>query len=143
MSRMHVHPTSDQLVALSLMPSDTAVSMLNLVRLRERAAYEDGRLASGAEAYKTYGRHSGKVFARVGGTLIWRGDPKAVLIGPEAERWDIAFIARYPSVTAFRAMLDDPEYKKILHHRTAAVADSRLIAFGDHEADPDQIGRRA
>jgi uncharacterized protein (DUF1330 family) len=50
-----------------------------------------------------------------------------MLIGPEAEAWDIAFIAEYPSVDAFVAMVRDPVYREAVKHRQAAVADSRLV----------------
>ena len=55
------------------------------------------------------------------------GTPELTLIGPADERWDLAFIAEYPSVEAFVAMLRDPDYRKAVRHRQAAVADSRLI----------------
>lgn len=105
--------------------------MLNLVRLRARADYADGRDASGADAYAAYGRESGPIFAGVGGRIIWRGDPAAVVIGPQDETWDIAFIARYPTAAAFLAMVMNPDYQAVVHHRQAAVADSRLIAMGE------------
>ena len=49
------------------------IHMLNLVRLRERAAYPDGRAATGAEAYAAYGRDSLPVFVRLGGKIVWQG----------------------------------------------------------------------
>ncbi|WP_245605418.1 DUF1330 domain-containing protein [Roseicyclus elongatus] len=50
-----------------------------------------------------------------------------MLIGPEEDLWDLAFSAEYPSVDAFVSMLRDPDYRKAVRHRQAAVADSRLI----------------
>jgi uncharacterized protein (DUF1330 family) len=101
--------------------------MLNLVRFRERAAYPDGRQATGAEAYAAYGRESGPVFARLGGRIVWRGDFELMLIGPGEECWDECFIAEYPSVGAFVEMIRDPVYREAVKHRQAAVLDSRLI----------------
>jgi uncharacterized protein (DUF1330 family) len=49
------------------------------------------------------------------------------LIGPQSERWDIAFIAEYPSGAAFIEMIRDPVYRQAVKHRQGAVADSRLI----------------
>ncbi len=57
------------------------------------------------------------------------GRPEAVLTGPLTERWDLAFIAEYPSSLAFAEMIRDPEYKEHVKHRQAAVEDSRLIRF--------------
>jgi uncharacterized protein (DUF1330 family) len=101
--------------------------MLNLVRFRDRAAYPDGRNATGAEAYAAYGRESGPVFSRLGGLIVWRGSFELMLIGPRDEKWDECFIAEYPSVAAFVEMLRDPAYREAVKHRQAAVLDSRLI----------------
>lgn len=109
------------------LPLDEPVEMLNLVRLRERAAYEDGREATGAEAYRAYGEHSRPIFERVGGRIVWSATPQLVLIGPGDEAWDVAFVARYPTGQAFVDMVRDPDYRAIVHHRQAAVATSRLI----------------
>ena len=58
---------------------------------------------------------------------VWAGRPETVVTGPEDEAWDLAFIAEYPSAGAFLAMVTDPAYREHVKHRTAAVADSRLI----------------
>ena len=103
------------------------IHMLNLVRLRDRADYPDGREASGAEAYATYGRISEPVFAGLGGRIVWRGKFELMMVGPQEESWDICFIAEYPGVDAFVAMIRDPTYRDAMVHRQAAVADSRLV----------------
>ena len=103
------------------------IHMLNLVKLRDMAVYEDGRTASGAEAYAAYGRESGPVFAGLGGKIIWRGRMEQMVIGPKDIDWDICFIAQYPSPDAFVSMLKDPVYRLAMVHRQAAVLDSRLI----------------
>ncbi len=105
------------------------VHMLNLVRLRDVAAYEDGRRATGAEAYAAYGRLSAPVLTRVGGRIVWRGRMEQVMIGPPGEGWDLCFIAEYPSPGAFLEMLKDPEYREAMGHRQAGVSDSRLICM--------------
>jgi uncharacterized protein (DUF1330 family) len=105
--------------------------MLNLIRLRDEAKYPDGRNASGVQAYKSYGEESGPIFKRVGGEIIWRGEPECVVIGPLEEAWDIAFIARYPNTCAFLDMITDAVYKQVVVHRQAAVLDSRLIRLGE------------
>ena len=63
----------------------------------------------------------------MGGKQIWVGRPEAVVTGPVDERWDLAFIAQYPSAGAFLAMVTDPEYREHVKHRAAGVEDSRLI----------------
>ena len=110
------------------------IDMLNLIRLRDQAAYDDGRRATGAEAYAAYGRISEPVFARLGGSIVWRGRLDQTLIGPKEEAWDICFIARYPSTAAFAEMARDPMYREAMQHRQAAVVDSRLIRLAPKEA---------
>lgn len=105
------------------------IHMLNLIRLRGEAVYANGRRTTGAEAYATYSRESETVFRRVGGRIVWRGRLELTMIGPQAEHWDISFIAEYPSPAAFAEMLRDPGYRAAMEHRQAAVADSRLIRY--------------
>ncbi|MEM8754163.1 MAG: DUF1330 domain-containing protein [Pseudomonadota bacterium] len=128
---MNVDPTRAQFEAFKALPRDTPINMLNLVRLRDEAAYEDGRKATGAEAYAAYGRESAPIFEGVGGSMLWRGRPEAVLIGPADEAWHVAFIARYPDAAAFLSMVTNPDYQAIVFHRQAAVDDSRLIRLAD------------
>jgi uncharacterized protein (DUF1330 family) len=122
-----IDPTRDDFARFREMRREGPVHMLNLLRFRRVAAYDDGTVATGAEAYRAYARESGPVFARLGGRQVWVGRPELTLIGPSTEQWDLAFIAEYPGVDAFVAMLRDPDYRRAVRHRRAAVADSRLI----------------
>ena len=129
-----IDPTRETFAAFRDNARPGPIDMLNLVRLRARAAYPDGREATGAEAYAAYGRESGPVFQRLGGIIVWRGSFELMLIGPAEERWDHCFIARYPSVAAFVEMIRDPVYREAVKHRQAAVEDSRLIRTQPGEA---------
>jgi len=134
----HVDPTRPQFEAFKTLPRDEPAEMLNLVRFRDLAAYPDGhplhgKGLTGAEAYANYGRDSAPVLKRVGGSILWRGDFRTVLIGPEDERWDAVFVARYPAASAFLAMVTDPEYQEAVKHRQAAVLTSRLIRTAPSE----------
>lgn len=128
----HIDPTRAQFDAFKALDRDEPCEMLNLVRLRDIAQYPEGHAQagsplSGAEAYRLYGTHSGPILSRVGGTIVWRGDFRTMLTGPEGETWDHVFVARYPSAHAFLAMVTDPDYQRAVIHRQAAVQDSRLI----------------
>ncbi len=127
----HLDPTRAQFEAFKDLPRNTPIMMLNLIRFKKQASYEDGREISGRAAYEIYGEQSAPIFGKLGGEIIWRGEPQSVLIGPQDEHWDMAFIARYPNASAFLAMVTDPDYKLLVKHRQAAVADSRLIRMGD------------
>lgn len=130
----HIDPTLEAFAAFKDLPRDEPVQMLNLLRLKAEAAYPDARGGTGADAYKTYGKTSGPIFQRVGGQIIWRGQPRITLIGPSDEAWDLAFIAAYPNAHAFMEMVTDPIYQsQAVPHRQAAVADSRLIRMAPVE----------
>ena len=127
-----VDPTREQFDAFKALPRDVPIQMLNLVRLKPMADYtpdhpNHGKGMTGADAYRAYGRETAALFTRLGGRQVWVGRPEAVVTGPADEQWDIAFIAEYPNASAFLAMVTDPEYREFVKHRTAAVADSRLI----------------
>jgi uncharacterized protein (DUF1330 family) len=129
-----VDPTREKFGEFRRLTDDGPIHMLNLVRFRAKAAYPDGREASGAEAYAAYGRESLPIFNRVGGRIAWSGDFRLMLIGPEVERWDRCFIAEYPSAAAFVEMVKDPDYQKAVMHRQAAVDDSRLVRLSPRPA---------
>jgi uncharacterized protein (DUF1330 family) len=122
-----VDPSKEQFAHFKSLEREGPIHMLNLVRLRAHAAYPDCREATGEDAYRAYSAESGPVFARVGGKQFWLGRFECTVIGPSDERWDRAFIAEYPSYSAFVEMLRDPIYREAVKHRQAAVEDSRLI----------------
>lgn len=133
----HIDPSKEQFRALADAPDEGPIWMLNLLRLRKKAKYEDGVAATGAEAYAIYARESAPFFTKVGGKLVWSARPQNVVIGPEDDRWDLCFVAEYPSLAAFRAMVADPGYQAIVHHRQAAVKDSRLLHMAP--GDPGKV----
>jgi uncharacterized protein (DUF1330 family) len=129
----------DQIAAV---PGGVPVTMLNLLRFRERASYDDAGDAglepcSGREAYEQrYGACAFEHVTRVGGEVLWGGEAAGSLIAPEGEEWDTALLVRYPSIEAFTEMIGDPDYTACSRHRRAALADSRLIATVDADAGP-------
>jgi uncharacterized protein (DUF1330 family) len=132
MGKDFIDPERAAFEVFKSLPRNEPVEMLNLVRFRPTAAYKSGhplagQSISGAEAYAAYSRESAPVFQRVGGTIIWSATPELVLIGPADERWDIAFVARYPSASAFLAMVTNEQYRHAVVHRQAAVLTSRLV----------------
>lgn len=138
-----VLPTGEQLRLLDEGDQRTPIVMINLLRFRERAEYPDdfdAEPCSGREAYARYGAAAAGPLAKVGGTPIWGAEVLAEVIGPEGERWDQAFLVRYPSRGAFKAMATDPEYLGIVPHRTAALSDSRLIMCEAPDHAPEVFG---
>ncbi len=112
---------------------DVPIVMINLLRYRESAEYPDGFDAapcSGREAYGRYGVEAVKHVAAAGGRMLWMGEARFTVIGPDDEQWDDAVLVEYPTKKAFLEMVMKPEYQAIAVHRTAALDDSRLICTG-------------
>lgn len=126
-----IHPDPERLRAFLAEPEDGPIVMINLLRYRERAAYPDGFQAapcSGAEAYGRYSEAVQPLLTRAGGRPIWIGQVRDTLIAEPGEAWDNAILVQYPSRKAFIEMASSPDYLAIAPHRSAALADSRLIA---------------
>ncbi|MEQ1440162.1 DUF1330 domain-containing protein [Fontimonas sp. SYSU GA230001] len=112
-------------------PADTPLTMLNLLRFREVAAYAAERglpACTGAAAYAAYSRAVLPLLQRVGARVVWNGRARHTVIGPADEQWDEVLLVEYPSVAAFAQMVKSAEYQAIYFHRAAALRDSRLIA---------------
>lgn len=145
MTEGYVDPTRAAFDQFKALPRDTPLNMLNLVRFRELAAYPEGhehagKQWSGARAYQEYGKTSGPIFQRVGGSILWRGSFETVLTGPDEEMWDAAFIAYYPHAGAFLEMVTDPAYRLAVVNRQSAVLTSRLIRFEPGKSDTGTFG---
>ena len=127
-----VEPTAEQIAVLAALSGEGApVVMINLLRYRSRAAYADDFDAEPCSGREAYGRYSAVALQRVasvGGSILWMGNVAATVIAPEGECWDDAVLVQYPSPQAFLQMVAQPEYLAAAPHRSAALADSRLIA---------------
>ena len=144
MTDRHVDPERPQFEAFKALPRDTPIHMLNLVRFKDKAAYTTYHPfaewdVSGSDAYSMYSKESGPVFQRVGGRILWRARMEAMLIGPDAERWDAMFIAEYPNAAAFLEMVTDPVYREAVKHRQAAVQTSRLIRCAPNTSQGETV----
>lgn len=135
----YLDPSPANFQAFKDLPRDTPIAMLNLLLYREHADYPEGHEHagkgwSGRRAYEEYGRTSGAIFQRVGGSILWRGTFEGMVTGPQGECWHDGFIAQYPNAGAFFAMIKDAAYHKAVVNRTAALVDSRLVRFAPGEA---------
>jgi uncharacterized protein (DUF1330 family) len=138
MDQGHVDPQREAWEVFKSLPRGEPIHMLNLIRLKPRAEYpqghpDHGKDMTGLEAYRAYGRTTAHIFKRLGGRQVWAGKPQVMVTGPQSEAWDLAFIAEYPNAEAFIAMVRDPEYRDLVQHRSAAVADSRLLRLAPVE----------
>ena len=134
MTEIYIDPSRANFEVFKSLPRDEPIHMLNLLLYRQVADYPEGHEHagqgwSGRRAYEEYGRTSGPIFRRVGGSIVWRGMFEAVVTGPEAMRWHDGFVAQYPNAAAFLEMIKDAEYQQAVVNRTAALDDSRLVRF--------------
>jgi uncharacterized protein (DUF1330 family) len=129
-----IDPTRAQIDAFLTRDLSQPVTMLNLMRFRDKAGYEkhpSEPSRTGAEAYGVYMKMAGPIVERHGGRPIVAGPAAPSVIGPETEAWDLVLLVAYPKAQAFINMIQDPDYQAIVYHRTAAIADSRLIPMFD------------
>ena len=125
---MEVHnavtPTAEQIEGFLAPDAAGPIFMVNLLKFKERAEYEDGRETplSGREAYALYAAEVAKVITQVGGKLIFGASVERLMLGEVEELWDQVAIAMYPSRAAMFEMIQLPEYAAISVHRTAGLA---------------------
>ncbi len=117
-------PSPAQASAFFTAPEDGPFVMVNLLKFREKAAYQDGSESNltGAEAYARYGEAVAKLVAGLGGRIRYSGRVTGLMLGEVEELWDAVALAEYPSLAAFRQMATSPEYQAIHHHRDAGLA---------------------
>ena len=125
---MEVHnavtPTAEQMEGFLAPDAARPIFMVNLLKFKERAEYEDGRETplSGREAYALYAAEVAKVITQVGGKLIFGANVERLMLGEVEELWDQVAIAMYPSRAAMFEMIQLPAYAEISVHRTAGLA---------------------
>ena len=134
MSERYIDPSPANFARFKDLPRDEPIHMLNLLRYRGMSDYppdheHHAKQWTGRRAYEEYGKTSGPIFRRVGGTIVWRGVFQTMVSGPDSEEWHDGFIAQYPHAGAFFEMIKDEEYQRAVVNRTAALADSRLVRF--------------
>ena len=145
MTDTYIDPTREAFDLFKSLPRNLPINMLNLLKFNETAQYPADHANAehhwtGRRAYQEYGKTSGPIFQRVGGSIIWRGEMDAMVIGPAERHWDMAFIALYPNSVAFMEMVTDADYRLAVVNRQAAVKTSRLIRFNPLAGDDASFG---
>jgi uncharacterized protein (DUF1330 family) len=127
---MPIYPRPDQIQALLRAELDGPVAMLNLLKFKERAEYDDGRESdlSGREAYPLYGQQMAPFVASHGGRLLHSSAAHLMMIGDGELEWDMVAIMEYPSKEAFTKIVGAPEVAGFSVHRAAGLAHQLLIA---------------
>lgn len=119
-----VIPTKEQMEGFLAPGPDGPISMVNLLKFKEKADYKDGRETelTGQEAYALYSRGVMETLATVGGKLVFSGNVSRLMLGEVEDLWDTVAIAQYPSRAAMLEMMQLPEYQEISVHREAGLA---------------------
>ena len=119
------------------------VFMVNLLKFKTRAVYEDGRetTLTGREAYHLYGRAVADLLPKFGGMGVFAADVSSLVLGKADELWDEIAIARYPNRRAMVQMSMSREWREIAVHRTAGLAGQLNIeTVLQPDFAPQQVG---
>ncbi len=127
-----LQPTGDQVRAFRDRTTGEPISMLNLLKFREKAEYEDGREGglSGREAYQHYARGFCEVMEPMGCRIVYSGEVRGFLIGEGEGAWDAIAVIEYPSTQVMLDMFRNEDYQKVQLHRAAALEGQLLVECG-------------
>jgi len=118
-----VVPSQSQMKGFFQGDTKSPILMLNLLKFKDKAVYEDGRQTtlSGKEAYDIYAEEVRGHLKKVGGEIILGGEITRLMLGQVEDLWDVAAVARYPSRAAMLKMMMDSEYRESEEHRSAGL----------------------
>lgn len=120
-----VMPAADpgRLAAMLVPGPEGPIFMVNLLKFKDRAEYEDGRDTNltGREAYMIYGRAVADLLPKFGGRGLFAADVTFLALGQVEELWDEVAIAMYPGRADMVRMSMSPEWQEIAVHRTAGL----------------------
>jgi uncharacterized protein (DUF1330 family) len=124
-----MQPTGDQMRQFRDTSTGKDIYMLNLLKFRERAEYEDGRETelTGEQAYAIYGKRVAEIVRGLGGNVVFGGTPRNLLIGQVDDMWDQMALVRYPNMQTMGKMMQMQEYKDAHVHRHAGLQGQLLI----------------
>ena len=130
-----LRPNAKQMAGFLLGDTKTTIHMVNLLKFKGKAEYEDGRQTdlTGQEAYQIYAKEVQGHLQKVGGKLIFSGQVSRLMLGEVEELWDWIAIAEYPSRKAMRSMIMDKDYRKSEEHRSAGLAGQLNIETRPHQ----------
>jgi uncharacterized protein (DUF1330 family) len=122
-----VTPTKEQLAGFAEDPHSRAISMLNLLKFKDKATYPaDHELhdkgMSGAEAYALYADAASHIVAGLGGEMVFSGQVERLMLGEVEDLWDMVALVTYPSRAAMFEMIVSDAYRAIEVHRNAGLA---------------------
>ncbi|MBD3649055.1 MAG: DUF1330 domain-containing protein [Pseudomonadales bacterium] len=132
MTKNVLQPTTDQVRAFRDRATGEPIQMLNLLKFKQVASYEEGDNVgiSGQDAYHLYAAGFRRVMEPKGCRVLYSGDARGFLIGEGEGEWDAVMLIEYPSTQVMLDMFRDEEYQKVQVHRVAALEGQLLIECG-------------
>ena len=127
----HLRPNKAQMEGFFEGDTETEITMLNLLKFKEKAESEDGRKTdlTGREAYSIYGKEVVEHLEKVGGKSVITGKVSRLMLGEVEDLWDSIALARYPSRKAMVEMMMDSDYQESEKHRSAGLEGQLNIEF--------------
>ena len=116
-------PSNKQMKEFKEGDIDTPIYMVNLLKFKKKAVYEDGRKTnlSGEEAYAIYGMEVMEHLKKVGGEPIFSGVVSRLMLGEVEQLWDWIAVVKYPSRKSMLKMILNPDYLESEKHRSAGL----------------------
>jgi uncharacterized protein (DUF1330 family) len=102
---------------------DGPIFMVNLLKFKERAVYEDGRETdlTGRQAYGLYGAAVAGILPKFGGRFFFAADTTFLSLGQVDDLWDEVAIAVYPERADLLKMSMSEEWQAAAVHRAAGL----------------------
>ena len=128
-----VHPSKEQMEGFLEPGQDGPIYMVNLLKFRESALYEDGRACdlTGVQAYAIYGKAVSELVRELGGTMVFSGTVSRLMLGEVEDLWDQVAVVMYPSRAAMLDMVMSDAYQDIAVHRDAGLQGQLNIETSD------------
>ena len=119
-----LNPSGDQMRGFTENDHAKPIYMLNLLKFKDKAAYEDGRQSdlTGWQAYDLYSAGVVKILQKMGGGITFNGQVERLMLGEVEDLWDKVAIAHYPSRKHMLDMITSSDYAEIVPHRQAGLA---------------------
>ena len=121
------------------------IVMLNLLKFKLKANYTNLQLIqpqkgiTGEEAYKLYTDNTLEELNKIGSRILFYGENKNFLIGPDSEKWDAVLLVEHHSVQKFMEFSQSKAYLNNVRHRTAGLEDSRLLPTTEIKTTPYNV----
>lgn len=119
-----VYPNKEQIEGFLQPGPEGPICMVNLLKFKARAEYEDGRESqlTGEEAYGLYEEGIKKILQQVGGGIGFEGNVERLMLGEVEELWDVVALAVWPSRQVMLEVMQSDAMQEISVHRTAGLA---------------------